>query len=286
MFNVASVSWKYDSLVNHQANLNQYRIAWWLGLPALSGGKYFYDLYERNPGTLTSISSSSYGWQPITRPGGSVGIKLDGNGQYISVDDNAIFKFGTSDFTVSGWFYLDTLNNTNSNGRQTVISRYESANTKGWSIDINTTGQLVFRIQESAIVFNDFASSTNAVVANTWYHFMATRTGINSFLYLNGKLESSGTSVSALDISSGSSAQVLLGEMVTNGGTHQYLQGYIDDISIYNSSLGSSYAQRLYDESVSEYPTTLNKIQSSRTFPIASPWVYYNMLQNSYGVSL
>ncbi len=285
MFNVASVSWKYDSLVNHQANLNQYRIAWWLGLPALSGGKYFYDLYERNPGTLTSISSSSYGWQPITRPGGSVGIKLDGNGQYISADDNSIFKFGTSDFTVSGWFYLDTLNNTNSNGRQTVISRYESANTKGWSIDINTTGQLVFRIQESAIVFNDFASSTNAVVANTWYHFMATRTGINSFLYLNGKLESSGTSVSALDISSGS-AQVLLGEMVTNGGTHQYLQGYIDDISIYNSSLGSSYAQRLYDESVSEYPTTLNKIQSSRTFPIASPWVYYNMLQNSYGVSL
>jgi hypothetical protein len=103
---------------------------------------------------------------------------------------------------------------------------------------------------------------------------------------LNGKLESSGTSVSTLDISSGSSAQVLLGEMVTNGGTHQYLQGYIDDISIYNSSLGSSYAQRLYDESVSEYPTTLNKIQSSRTFPIASPWVYYNMLQNSYGVSL
>jgi hypothetical protein len=285
MYNLAPVSWKYDNLINFQAPLNEFKIAWWLGLPATSGGKYLYDLFERNVGTLTSISSSSYGWQPITRPGGTVGIKLDGNGQYITIADNTIFKFGTSSFTISGWFYLDTLNNTNSNGRQTVISRYESAGSKGWSIDINTSGQLIFRVQESAVIYSDFASDTNAIAVNTWYHFMATRTGINSFLYINGSQASSGTSVSILDVSSGS-ADILLGEMVTNGGTHQYLQGYIDDISIFNTSLGNSYGSCLYAESVAEYPTTLNKIQSSRAFPIASPWLYYNMLQNSYGVSL
>jgi len=285
MYNLAPVSWKYDNLINFQAPLNEFKIAWWLGLPATSGGKYLYDLFERNVGTLTSISSSSYGWQPITRPGGTVGIKLDGNGQYITIADNTIFKFGTSSFTISGWFYLDTLNNTNSNGRQTVISRYESAGSKGWSIDINTSGQLIFRVQESAVIYSDFASDTNAIAVNTWYHFMATRTGINSFLYINGSQASSGTSVSILDVSS-ASADILLGEMVTNGGTHQYLQGYIDDISIFNTSLGNSYGSRLYEESVAEYPTTLNKIQSSRAFPIASPWLYYNMLQNSYGVSL
>jgi hypothetical protein len=285
MYNLAPVSWKYDNLINFQAPLNEFKIAWWLGLPATSGGKYLYDLFERNVGTLTSISSSSYGWQPITRPGGTVGIKLDGNGQYITIADNTIFKFGTSSFTISGWFYLDTLNNTNSNGRQTVISRYESAGSKGWSIDINTSGQLIFRVQESAVIYSDFASGTNAIAVNTWYHFMATRTGINSFLYINGSQASSGTSVSILDVSSGS-ADILLGEMVTNGGTHQYLQGYIDDISIFNTSLGNSYGSRLYAESVAEYPTTLNKIQSSRAFPIASPWLYYSMLQNSYGVSL
>ena len=285
MYNLAPVSWKYDNLINFQAPLNEFKIAWWLGLPATSGGKYLYDLFERNVGTLTSISSSSYGWQPITRPGGTVGIKLDGNGQYITIADNTIFKFGTSSFTISGWFYLDTLNNTNSNGRQTVISRYESAGSKGWSIDINTSGQLIFRVQESAVIYSDFASDTNAIAVNTWYHFMATRTGINSFLYINGSQASSGTSVSILDVSSGS-ADILLGEMITNGGTHQYLQGYIDDISIFNTSLGNSYGSCLYAESVAEYPTTLNKIQSSRAFPIASPWLYYNMLQNSYGVSL
>ena len=114
---------------------------------------------------------------------------------------------------------------------------------------------------------------------------MVTRTGINSYLYLDGKLASSGTSVSALNVSNGS-VDILLGELVTNGGTHQYLQGYIDDISIFNTSLGNTYSLRLYEESIAEYPTTLNKIQSSRAFPIASPWLYYNMLQNSYGVSL
>jgi hypothetical protein len=285
MYSLASISWKYDNLINNQAVLNENRIAWWLGLPATAGGKYFYDLFERNSGTLTSITSASHGWQPITRPGGSVGIKLDGNGQYVTVSDNSIFKFGTASFTISGWFYLDTLNNTNSNGRQTVISRYESASSKGWSIDINTLGQIIFRIQEDAATYNDFASSTAAVTVNTWHHFMVTRTGINSYLYLDGKLASSGTSVSALNVSNGS-VDILLGELVTNGGTHQYLQGYIDDISIFNTSLGNTYSLRLYEESIAEYPTTLNKIQSSRAFPIASPWLYYNMLQKSYGVSL
>lgn len=284
MYSLASVLWKYDNLINYQASLNEGKIAWWLGLSATAGGKYFYDLFERNSGTLTN-ASSSYGWQPITRPGGSVGIKLDGNGQYVTIADNSIFKFSTSNFTISGWFYLDTLNNVNSNGRQSIISRYESASSKGWSVDINTSGQIIFRLQEDGSIYNDFASPTSTVVANTWYHFMVTRTGVNSYLYLNGKLQSSGTSVSTLDISSGS-ADILLGELVTNGGTHQYLQGYIDDISIYNISLGSSFANRLYAESIAEYPTTLNKIQSSRAFPIASPWLYYNMLQNSYGVSL
>jgi hypothetical protein len=52
MYNLAPVSWKYDNLINFQAPLNEFKIAWWLGLPATSGGKYLYDLFERGLHTL------------------------------------------------------------------------------------------------------------------------------------------------------------------------------------------------------------------------------------------
>ena len=74
--------------------------------------------------------------------------------------------------------------------------------------------------------------------------------------------------------------------MVTNGGAHQYLKGYIDDVCIYNTSLTSYLGQRIFNESRTDYPTTLNKIYVNRAFALAAPWLYFNMLQNAYGVTL
>lgn len=284
MYYISPLLLQYDNVINHQAVLNQNKIAWWLGLPNTSGGKYFYDLFELNNGTLTNVPSS-YGWASSSRPCSFANIKLSGNGDYVSVSDSSIFKFGTSNFSISGWFNLETLNNTNSNGRQTVISRYESASSRGFSIDVDTSGSIIFKIQESAVSGSEFSSSSSLIAINTWYHFVAVRQGINSYLYVNGKLVSSGTSAIVLDISSGTQ-DVLIGEMVTNSSTHQYFQGSIDDISIYNIALGTNYPQRIYNESQSDYPTTLNRFSLSKAFPLASPWLYYTMLQNAYGVAL
>jgi hypothetical protein len=276
---------QYGNVVNTQAVLNQNKIAWWLSLPNTSGGKYFYDLFELNNGTLTNIPSGSYGWVSSSRPSAFSNVRLSGNGDYVSIADSAIFQFGTENFSIAGWFNLETLNNTNSNGRQTVISRYESASSKGFSIDINTSGAIIFKLQQSSASGSEFSSSNSIIAANTWYHFVAVRQGINSYLYVNGKLVASGTSAIVLEISSGSQ-DVLLGEMITNASTHQYLQGYIDDISIYNIALGTNSPQRIYEESRSDYPTTLNRFSLGRAFPLASPWLYYTMLQNAYGVAL
>jgi hypothetical protein len=284
MYYISPLLLQYDNVINHQAVLNQNKIAWWLGLPNTSGGKYFYDLFELNNGTLTNVPPS-YGWASSSRPCSFANIKLSGNGDYVSISDSSIFKFGTSNFSISGWFNLETLNNTNSNGRQTVISRYESASSRGFSIDVNTSGSIIFKIQESAVSGSEFSSSSSLIAINTWYHFVAVRQGINSYLYVNGKLVASGTSAIVLDISS-STQDLLIGEMVTNSSEHQYFQGSIDDISIYNIALGTNYPQRIYNESQSDYPTTLNRFSLSKAFPLASPWLYYTMLQNAYGVAL
>jgi hypothetical protein len=51
---------QYDNLINKNASLNRQKVAWWLGMPHTSGGKYFYDLLELSNGTLTSISAGSH----------------------------------------------------------------------------------------------------------------------------------------------------------------------------------------------------------------------------------
>lgn len=285
MKNLASVSFHYGNLVNYSASLNEYKIGWWLGLPATSGGKFFYDLLELNSGTLSGFSDASYGWRGSTKPSGYTSLRLNGNGDYISVSDNTKFQFSTNNFSVSCWFMLETLNNVNSNGRQTVVSRYEPSNSKGFSIDINTSGQLIFRVAESAASYGEYSSAVSKIAANTWYHCLAVRQGQYAYLYLNGALVSSGSAASTFDISS-ASQNLLFGDLQTNGGQHQYLQGYIDDIAIYNTALASQFGQRIYNESITDYQMTLNKIPLNRTFPIAAPWIYFNTLQNAYGVSL
>lgn len=285
MISLASVSFKYDNILNTSASLNEYKIGWWLGLPATAGGKYLYNLYELNHGTLTGFSDNLSGWWGSTKPNGYVSLKFNGNGDYISVSDASKFQFSTNNFTVSCWFLLETLNNPNSNGRQTVVSRYESASSKGFSIDIDTTGAIIFRVAESAILSGEYASSGSTIAINTWYHCLVVRQGVASYVYLNGKLVASGTAASTLSVSSGSQ-NLLFGDLVTNGGAHQYLKGQIDDICIYNTALTTYLGQRVYNESRTDYPTTLNKIQINRAFPIAAPWLYFNMLQNAYGVTL
>lgn len=281
---LANLLLRNDDLIVKNATLNQNKIAWWLSVPHTSGGKFFYDLFELSNATLTN-TGEGYGWRASSRQGGFSSIYLSGNTDYLSVEDSTKFQFDTSDFTITGWFNLNTLNNANANGQQVIISRYEPANSKGFYVSVNTSGSIIFTASLSGASNSSFASSTGVISANTWYHFTAVRSGIDYFLYVNGKLEASGTSASLWSLSS-TAQNVLLGDMVDNSSNHYYLSGMFDDISIYNRALTSHYAQRTYEESRLGYPATLHRMRISRPFSMGSPWLYYTMLQNTYGVAL
>ena len=281
---LANLLLRNDDLIVKNATLNQNKIAWWLSVPHTSGGKFFYDLFELSNATLTN-TGEGYGWRASSRQGGFSSIYLSGNTDYLSVEDSTKFQFDTSDFTITGWFNLNTLNNANANGQQVIISRYEPANSKGFYVSVNTSGSIIFTASLSGASNSSFASSTGVISANTWNHFTAVRSGINYFLYVNGKLEASGTSASLWSLSS-TAQNVLLGDMVDNSSNHYYLSGMFDDISIYNIALTSHYAQRTYEESRLGYPATLHRMRISRPFSMGSPWLYYTMLQNTYGVAL
>jgi hypothetical protein len=275
---------KNDDIINKNASLNRNKIAWWLGLPNTSGGQYFYDLFELSHGTLTSISAG-FGWKSFGRPGGYIGVRLGGNGDCISISDQSKFQVTTNDFTVSGWFYLDTLNNVNANGYQVIFSRYESGSSTGFWIGVDTSGAVILHASLSSASNSSFSSGSGAVTTNTWYHFTAIRSGIYFYLYVNGKLQASGTSAALWSLSS-SSQSIYLGDMIDSSSNHHYLSGFVDDICFYNIALVSAYAFRIYEDSRTGYHNTLNKLTLSRAFYPSSPWIYYSVLQNTYGVSL
>lgn len=275
----------YPNIINVSHPINSFKVGWWLGLPHTSGGKYFYDLLELNTAEILNVNSSDYGWKTITRPGGFIGVRLDGNGNHISIPDSSKLQFDSNNFTISGWFFLETLNNVNSNGFQTIISRYESANSKGYQVDINTSGSIYFKVSLNSVTSATFASADNAIAINTWYHFMVIRNGLNFYLYLNGKLVASGTSDDFWSLSS-TTQNTLIGNLVTNGNQNQYFQGYVDDISIHSAALGLIYPFRTYEESSLGYQNALNRFMISDAFYLGKPWVYFNVLQNNYGVTL
>jgi hypothetical protein len=275
---------KTDDLIRKNASLNQNKIAWWLGMPHTAGASKFYDLFELCNGELTNVPSN-YGWIYSTRPSGWASLHLSGNGDYVAISDNSKFQFDTDNFTISGWFYLDTLSNGNANGRQVIISRYESAGSKGYSVGVNTTGSITFEASLSAVTNASFSSGTGLISADTWYHFTAVRSGINFYLYVNGQLEASGTSAALWSLSS-TSQNTLIGDKVDASSNHYYFSGKIDDVSIYNVALSSAYAQRIYNESRTGYLTTLMQIRLDDPSRISFPWVYQTLLQNTYGVTL
>jgi hypothetical protein len=65
--------------MNRHHPLNRGRLAWYLAIPATSGGRQWFDIAGPNHGTLTNMGTGTNGWRPTTRPGGHGHLLFDGN---------------------------------------------------------------------------------------------------------------------------------------------------------------------------------------------------------------
>jgi hypothetical protein len=95
-------------------------------------------------------------------------IYFDGTGDYLDTSSSSAFAFGTGDFTVEGWFYL------NRTGQHRLI---DFANERLIYIDGNT--RVVYYLNGNAIV-------SSALVVDAWYHFALSRSSGSTKLFLNG----------------------------------------------------------------------------------------------------
>jgi len=145
---------------------------------------------------------------PFGRTGIGV-IAFDGSGDYTSATSGD-FAFGTGDFTIESWVYLQATNDR-------TIWGYASSNSGGIALFSDQSGQRRIYIGTGGALF-----VAGAFPASTWFHVAVAREGNTLRLFQDGTLIGS-----ALNTTNLTATQFQVGASLYNS-----LLGYIDEFRI------------------------------------------------------
>lgn len=197
----------------------------------------------------TSADSSGLGnsvtingsWASGMDGGGAIRTNNNGTGAYIN---NPIY-FGDSSFTITAW-----VNSSDTDGAQSRILGGGFAGTSYFYLNFGNGKPYIEARDSAAAAMNWSTSPSITDISGKWAHVAAVidRTQERCYLYINGKLErQSGVVVSAgtFGDSSVSAGNFRIGYQ-TNSATLS-LDGIVDDVYIYKSSLTLTQIEQLYN---------------------------------------
>lgn len=172
-----------------------------------------------NNGTLTNGPTYSSNNKGV--------IVLDGSNDYISIQKNNVFNFGTADFAICTWIYPTSLA-----GSPTIFlgTQYYVAN--GILLYIDPAGKI------SVYTTSSFSENVASIVINRWYYIVWTRISGISYIYNNMVLRDSRAFTFNISINNA----------IVYGYDAQYagdaLKGYISHATVY-SGKGLSYSEAI-----------------------------------------
>lgn len=155
---------------------------------------------------------------------GTGSIAFDGSGDYLDASGTVNAQFGTGDFTIEGWLYLNSL------ATLQVLFEFRASNGASYGqVYVTTGGVLRFYLPTDVGTSNTF--STGA-----WTHFAITRASGTLNMYIGGTRGYTGSYPSAMD-----AGLLRIGAGVTGSNG---LDGYFDDVRFtkgYARYTGASY---------------------------------------------
>jgi hypothetical protein len=147
---------------------------------------------------------------------GASAAYFDGSGDRLSVANSTGLDFGTGDFTIETWVYLED----NASIIQLIDRRAHASTVEGWVVNIQA-GVLYFYANGLGWP----AMSGGNVPLKKWAHIAITREGSTFRQFVNGVETTTATSSASL--------QTITGPMyIGNGYDNKGLTGYIDDVRI------------------------------------------------------
>ncbi|BAQ93624.1 lectin domain containing protein [uncultured Mediterranean phage uvMED] len=170
----------------------------------------------------TDASGNSNTWTVNNLTAESVkslpGVAFDGN-DYLSLATTSDFAFGTSDFTVEYWIYVNTLP---SAGAAAYVTDFRGANSSNFTFGLihHGGGLKTYSWGNST----DVVGST-ALTLKTWIHVAHVRSGSTVTTYANGSSVSTMTNAY-----NQSNAGVVIGARHT--GSQEFVTGYISNLRI------------------------------------------------------
>lgn len=168
---------------------------------------------------------------------GTGSLALDGAGDFLLCPMTAtkppLFNFGTGDFTIEAWVYLNAVDN---NYSAIFCNGYTSWQSGARSlVYYGSAAPVTAQRNRFALSCYDNSSgplvlSASTFTAGQWYHVALSRNGTTLRLFVNGTLQATSTSSLAMNFSASAGARI--GGNGWDGATHGYWNGYIDDLRV------------------------------------------------------
>lgn len=234
---------KYNKASYNKSNLNNGLVGWWMNLPFYSESKTWYDLTGNNNCTKTGDSTIS-NRSPMRRGGIASFYTGSNNSGYTQTTTKYKIPTGSAARTLSAWFYPTTLDG---NARGIVKLGSNGGGAEFVVYWISSGG--------NTHVFTDGVNGDNnkAMVGlratNVWHHILFSMTTGGVFTcFFNGVQEFTGTFSTGINTDT---------QKVEIGYRSSSLNGYIDDVRIWNRALSAEEARGVYFDSLTGYKQTL-----------------------------
>jgi len=167
-------------------------------------------------------------------------LRFDGVDDYVYLGDIDEFEFGEDDFSISVWIYLGY----HSGSGHIITKYYWGSEQRQWYLAHSASDAILFYTNPTgASSDGEKLASVSPVAQNAWAFITAVRKGSTKYIYINGELDTTGTTAGIL---TGQSAKVYIGVVDSpSEGLHHFFNGEIDDLRIYNRALDANDIQEL-----------------------------------------
>jgi hypothetical protein len=235
--------------VDRSHPLNVGRVAWFLSLPHLAGGRRWYDVLGRHTGTFGTDGSNFPAWGATNRLGGTHDLRFDGLNYATPADLSG--RFGGPGATLACWIKCD------------LATPVDENKTGLWDLDSGSGIQNTHYPWTDGTVYIGTFRTSRVSFANSsfdksrWHHLaVTTKPGTDGYIvYQNGEVAYSTTGQATAVINA--AARIGFSTVGTGFG----FSGRMDGLALWDYALPQALIRADYELGLAGYPGVLRRVR-------------------------